>query len=119
VTPDMSTEQSAANGDIPRLESLLANLLHYGTFAASAIIALGLALPLASGQWSRSPQLSLHIVEAGIALFILLPVLRVLLMLIVFVRQRDHRYTAIAATVLVIILLGFALGVCLSKATRV
>jgi uncharacterized membrane protein len=87
------------------------------TLTASTIIALGLALPLASGLWSTPPQLSLHIVEAGIAVFILLPVLRVILMLIVFVRQRDYRYTAIAANVLLIILLGFALGMYLWKAT--
>jgi hypothetical protein len=31
-------------------------------------------------------------------------------MLLVFIRERDYRFTAIAALVLAIILLGFALG---------
>ena len=46
----------------------------------------------------------------GIALFLLLPVLRVVLMLIVFLRERDYRFSAIAALVLRILLVGFVLG---------
>jgi uncharacterized membrane protein len=52
----------------------------------------------------------MRIATVGIALFILLPTLRVLLMLLVFLRERDYRFTAIAALVLAIILLGFAVG---------
>jgi len=54
-----------------------------------------------------------RIITAGILLFIVLPVLRVLLMLIVFVRERDFRFGAIAMLVLAIILLGSVLGVAL------
>lgn len=50
------------------------------------------------------------IVTAGIALLIALPVLRVFLMLIVFVRERDFLFSAIAMLVLAIILLGSVLG---------
>jgi uncharacterized membrane protein len=85
-----------------RLEGLLAGVLHYGTWLACAVIALGLAVS-SNG----------HIVAAGIALLILLPVLRVALMLAVFLRQRDYRFSAIAALVLMIIFLGFALGLTL------
>ena len=52
-----------------------------------------------------------RIVTAGIALLIVLPVLRVVLMLIVFVRERDFRFGAIAMLVLAIMLLGSVLGV--------
>lgn len=52
-----------------------------------------------------------RIVTAGIALLIVLPVLRVLLMLVVFVRDRDFRFSAIAMLVLAIMLLGSVLGV--------
>jgi uncharacterized membrane protein len=52
-----------------------------------------------------------RIVTAGIALLIVLPVLRVSLMLVVFVRERDFRFSAIAMLVLVIIVLGSVLGV--------
>jgi uncharacterized membrane protein len=43
-------------------------------------------------------------------LFILLPTCRVLLMLLVFIRERDFRFASIAATVLAMILLGIVLG---------
>jgi hypothetical protein len=80
------------------LESLLAILLHYGTWLATAVIGLGLILP------------NMPIVNAGIGLFILLPFLRVVLMLIVFARQRDYRFVIISAIVLLVILLGLAIG---------
>jgi uncharacterized membrane protein len=51
-----------------------------------------------------------RIITAGILLLIVLPVLRVFLMLIVFVRERDFRFGAIAMLVLAIILLGSVLG---------
>ena len=52
----------------------------------------------------------MRLVKIGIALFLLLPVLRVVLMLIVFLRERDYRFRAIAALVLTILLVGFVLG---------
>jgi uncharacterized membrane protein len=52
-----------------------------------------------------------RIVTAGIALLIVLPVLRVFLMLVVFVRERDVLFSAIAMLVLAIIVLGSVVGV--------
>ncbi|MEP7306978.1 MAG: DUF1634 domain-containing protein [Acidobacteriota bacterium] len=95
------------------LDSLLAGTLHYGTVMASAIIGLGVAMGL-TGSGSGGRQLANlraeDIVTAGIALFILLPVLRVVLMLISFLRERDYLLSVIAGVVLTIILLGFAVG---------
>jgi uncharacterized membrane protein len=93
--------ETAASG---QLESLLGRLLHYGTLGASGLIALGLALGVAS-----SPS-GLGIAAAGIALFILLPVLRVAVMLVFFLRAGDYRYSAIAALVLFIISFSFFIG---------
>jgi uncharacterized membrane protein len=87
-----------------QLENLLGKLLHYGTLAASAIIALGLALSVAAGA------LGMGVATAGIALFILLPALRVAVMLVFFLRARDYRYGAIAALVLLIISISFFVG---------
>jgi len=84
------------------LDQLLAKVLQRGTWLGSSVIALGLALPMAG--WSGG------IVTAGIALLIALPVLRVFLMLVVFVRERDFLFSAIAMLVLAIILLGSVLG---------
>lgn len=95
---------SAAFAKSPRLESLLAGLLSYGTWLASVLTALGLVLALA--QWRSG----MPMITAGIAFFILLPVLRVILMLAVFVRERDYFFGAVAAIVLMVILAGVALG---------
>jgi hypothetical protein len=54
---------------------------------------------------------SVRIVIGGISIFIFLPVLRVIVMLIIFVCERDYRFGAIATLVLMIIVLGAALGV--------
>jgi uncharacterized membrane protein len=104
---------SAEHAKSRRLEWLLAGVLHYGTWLASATIAVGLALswigPHAGAHQPAAWQ-NMRIVTAGVALFILLPVLRVVVMLIVFLRARDYRFGIVAGLVLVIICLGFALG---------
>jgi uncharacterized membrane protein len=81
------------------LDRRVALVLGAGTWLASALIAIGLAL--ASGA---------AIVNAGVAVFIALPILRVVVMLIEFVRRRDYRIAMISASVLVVILLGIVLG---------
>ena len=86
------------------LERILGSLLHYGTYTASGVIALGFALSFASrpaGQGSAT---------AGIALFIVLPVARVGAMLIFFLRARDYRFSAIAALVLAVIAISYFVG---------
>ena len=107
------------------LERLLAQLLHYGTLAACGLIALGLALGVASGLLGMGIGMGMGIgtgtgigtmgagtiiATAGIALFILLPVLRVATMLVFFLRAGDYRYSAIAALVLLIISFSFFIG---------
>ena len=81
----------------------MAATLSRGTWLASAAIALGLLLPSLTQQGTR-------IVTVGLALFILLPVLRVMLMLVAFLRARDFPLTAVAALVLAIIGLSVAVG---------
>jgi uncharacterized membrane protein len=81
----------------PRLERGLATLLSLGTWIASAVIAVGL---VCSGP----------VVTVGLALFIALPVVRVIVMAGWSVRDRDLRFAAICGVVLIILLLGFALG---------
>lgn len=97
-----------------RLEFLLAGLLNHGTKCASAIVGAGFALALV-GQHAGIPPAAtssgMKIATAGIGLFILLPILRVGLMLVVFVRERNYRLGVVAAIVLVVILLGMAIGV--------
>jgi uncharacterized membrane protein len=95
-----------------RIESLLAGVLNVGTWVATGVIAAGLVLSL---FYQRMPfPTSAQVVTAGIGLFILLPILRVILMLIIFVKERDYKFAAAAAVVLFIIFAGFAVGI-LSK----
>jgi len=97
-----------------RLEELLAALLRYGSWSASAAIGLGYALALIGSQeptWNPRVLSNMRIVRVGIALFILLPIFRVLLMLLGFIRERDFRFAFISGMVLAIILLGIFLGV--------
>jgi uncharacterized membrane protein len=93
-------------------ERIIAGLLRYSVWLASAIIAAGLAV-----EWARPlapailPGLSgFDLVKAGVALFILLPVARVTLMVVLFLRERDYAFAAISALVLTIMGVGFLAG---------
>ena len=56
-----------------------------------------------------------HVVAAGVALFIALPVLRLLVMLGAFLVDQDYRLVLVATVVLMIILAGLVIGLCLSN----
>jgi hypothetical protein len=104
-----------------RLEGLLAAFLRYGSWSALAVIGLGYVLALiGSHPPTRNPALlpNMRIVSAGVVLFILLPILRVFLMLLVFIHERDFRFAFISGMVLAIILLGIFLGVRSTQAQR-
>jgi uncharacterized membrane protein len=90
----------------PQLELLLAALLLYGTWLASAVTGLGLALSLGGIEGT-------YVVAAGVALFIALPVLRVLAMLGAFIHNQDYRLVIVAAVVLMTMLAGFVIGLSL------
>jgi uncharacterized membrane protein len=86
------------------LERILGAMLHYGTYLASFVIALGLMVAF---RWAA---VGTAIASAGIALLIALPVARVAAMLAFFWRSRDYRFSAIAALVLGIIFLSYLTG---------
>jgi hypothetical protein len=97
----------------PLLERLLAMVLQYGTWLASAAIGLGLAIALIASHSALHTVgflSSTRIISVGILLFILLPVFRVFLMLLVFLKERDYRFSVIAGLVLLILVLGFVVG---------
>ena len=99
------------------LEYGLASLLERGTNIASAVIGVGLVAEfvtdLVSQPGPHSP-IAMRIVTLGIGLLILLPVLRLMLMLVAYLRQRDYRIGLITAWVLAVIFLGLLLGLGLS-----
>ena len=92
-----------------RIESLLAGVLSVGTWLASVVIATGLVLSLFDER-TPSPT-GAQVVTAGIGVFILLPILRVILMLTIFVKERDYKFAGAAVVVLLTICAGFAIGI--------
>jgi hypothetical protein len=96
-----------------RLEESLAVLLRYGSWLASAAIGLGFALALIDsciGTQNLALLPNMRIATMGIVLFILLPTLRVLLMLLLFIRGGDFRLAVTAGFVFAIVVLGIFLG---------
>jgi uncharacterized membrane protein len=95
-----------------RRDRIIAALLWYGTWIASALIAAGMAFEFARpGEAGLpGPGFGLGLVKAGVALFILLPVARVGVMLAIFLRERDYAYAVISALVLLIIAAGIVSG---------
>lgn len=85
-------------GSYDRREQTIAALLWYGTWLASAVIGMGMVLGI------------YDVVKAGVALFICLPIARVALLLVIFLRERDYAYVAISALVLTIIGAGVVAG---------
>jgi uncharacterized membrane protein len=82
------------------LDHRVAVVLNVGTWLASGVIALGLALPR-----------GLPVVTTGIALLVALPILRVAMVLVDSLRARDRRIAAICAAVLLIIAFGIVVSV--------
>jgi hypothetical protein len=104
------------SGPLPKLsrtEMLLAGLLHYGSWVASAAIALGLLFTMIRtrpGTHDLAALSGMRLATGGIGLLILLPILRVSLMLFAFLQERDYRLALAAVLVLAIILAGVMVG---------
>ena len=81
----------------------MAGLLRYGTWLASGVTGLGLAMSLVGVEGAP-------MVAAGVALFIALPILRVLVMLGAFIVDQDYRLVLVATVVLMTILAGLVIG---------
>lgn len=84
-------------------ERTVAALLWWGTWIASAVIAVGLLL-----EAFNVPGLA--IMNIGIGLVILLPIMRVLVMAAQYGKQREFRYAVLSLAVLLIIAAGIILG---------
>lgn len=96
-----------------RMEAILAAMLRYGAIVAGGWIVLGLAwgmLGAGAPSAGDAAAFSDRCLAIGTVLLIALPVLRVALMMIIFAFERDFRFAAISAAVLIIIAAGFALG---------
>jgi hypothetical protein len=99
--------RSATDG-FERREQRIAALLWYGTWCASALIAVGILVGIfqRAGGLLGTGLTGYQLVKAGVAVFILLPIARVTLMLTIFLRERDYVYVLISGLVLAIIAAG-------------
>jgi len=94
-----------------QLERMLAATLYWGTWVASSVVGAGLALALLHSRavlGETAIRRDERTVIVGLALFIILPVIRVVVMLSAFLHERNYRFSMIAALVLTIVLLGFS-----------
>ncbi len=120
------------------LEDLVGGVLLIGVLTAAVIIALGLILLVPAGTGKRmlmGQLMSEHqmivaglptslgevlagalrgrpvaIIDLGLTVLILTPVLRVAFSAVFFALHGDRRYALISSTVLALLLLGFVLG---------
>lgn len=95
-----------------RQEKLIAALLGYGTLLACTIIAAGMILGglQTLGLAANLAHTGYRLVTIGVVIFVLLPITRVALMLLMFLQSRNYVYTAISALVLCIIGIGLFIG---------
>lgn len=108
------------------VELAVSKLLRLGVFISAAVIIIGLIQYLVTGnsgypgdtyptsfgtilhgfiQWK-----SMAVIETGLLLLILTPVLRVFVSLFVFMQEKDYRFAAITALVFIILIVSFLLG---------
>jgi uncharacterized membrane protein len=94
----------------------MGNLLHVGVIVSATVMTLGGILYLAGhgrdtvalstfhkAAWTESTR----VLQVGVLLMIATPILRVLFAVFAFAKVQDWLYSAVAATVLALILWGF------------
>lgn len=109
----------------PGMEEIASRILRVGVFASAALVLIGLALTAVTGDTSHPyglPDLHWivwgdpflepsHIIYLGFMTLISTPVLNIVASILVFIKAGDGAFTTIASLVLLILILGFTLGV--------
>lgn len=111
---------------IADVELVISKMLRIGVVAAALVIIIGLVKLLVTGVSGYPDQTyplgvpeiwegllalkSVAIIETGLLLLILTPVMRVFVSLFVFWQEKDYRFVAITATVFIILIVSFMLG---------
>jgi uncharacterized membrane protein len=113
------------------VDTAISTLLRVGVIVSVSVIAIGLVLTLRTTPETLTQLTAVRahypntlpevidgvrhmrgeaIVMAGLLLLIATPIARVALSIVIFVIERDRLYTAITVAVLLILLIGFVLG---------
>jgi uncharacterized membrane protein len=90
----------------PAFDRVVSRVLMLGAFIGFAVMLSGVVLGMFSNSsWTRPIE------TLGVVVMLATPVVRVLVVCILFLREKDWRYTAISLGVLVILLLGAVFGI--------
>ena len=117
-------EADATLSTLHDMEAVISRVLQFGVVLSMSVVAVGVAL------WSRAAQAGagsypttiggvwagaaagqpLAVIQVGLLLLILTPVIRVAASVLVFARDGDRPFTIITVTVLALLLCGIFLG---------
>lgn len=90
----------------PAFDRAVALVLRIGAYAAFFVMLAGvLATVIVDGQIATRIEL------AGVLIMLITPVVRVFVAMVLFLREKDWKYGAISAGVLMILLLGSLFGI--------
>lgn len=119
-------DKSTSGEEMHRVEAVVSGLLRIGVLLSAAVILIGLLLLMftgTSGYPGTTYPTTLTAIFIGIGEFkpyaiimfglfclILTPVLRVLVSLATFLKEKDYLYVAITAIVLIILAISFLIG---------
>src|SRR5262249_50843841 len=117
LEPELTAEQSGITAGVGLW---VARVLQAGVYGSAGLLLFGLALALvrpAPAAHYALAELPEHlarlepaaVMQSGIALLLLTPVLRVAVAVVSFARQGDYRYSAVAGGVLMILLFSILL----------
>ncbi|EUJ32434.1 hypothetical protein MFLO_06922 [Listeria floridensis FSL S10-1187] len=120
------SENKTKNEEMYHVEAIVGGLLRIGVFISAAIIIIGLALYVITGESGYpgttypttfgtifSGLVSLKpfaIMMFGLLCLILTPVFRVVVSLFTFLKEKDYLYVGITGIVLVILVISFLIG---------
>jgi uncharacterized membrane protein len=90
----------------PGFDRAVSKVLMIGAFAGFAVMLSGVVRAMFSDS-----ALTRQLETAGVIVMLATPVVRVFVVCILFLREKDWRYTAISFGVLVILLLGVGFGI--------
>lgn len=112
--------------ELMQVELMIGRILAVGTYVSAALLVFGLVLTLRTTSdtfvatdlfsWTKTVYGLTHFVPdtyllIGLLLLIFTPVLRVLITIFLFVKQKDHVYTAITVAVFLILVMSMVFGI--------
>ncbi len=93
-----------------QIEDQISRLLWLGVFAAGGLSLFGMMLFLMSPPFSAAYAMGDSAILGGVALLLLTPAARVVLLLFHYVRLRDYDFVLITVFVLAMMVLGYFMG---------